>query len=202
MGFIGSCFVSYLNSLGHHNIIVVDDFYKWAKEKNLDGKRVHDWIHRDLFLNHFEKLASQVKVVFHLGARTDTISEDKAIFDQLNLHYSQGIWDICTRFSIPLIYASSAATYGADAILHGKAPESAAFSHIPIIRLRLAAPPVLENPPRGGSYAGRAEAVRIRLVAVRAPFFWSKLFGPARMTAVSTAALVPSTSGPRVARIE
>jgi ADP-L-glycero-D-manno-heptose 6-epimerase len=113
MGFIGSCFVSYLNSIGHHNIIVVDDFYKWAKEKNLDGKRVHDWIHRDLFLNHFEKLASQVKVVFHLGARTDTISEDKAIFDQLNLHYSQGIWDICSRFSIPLVYASSAATYGA-----------------------------------------------------------------------------------------
>jgi ADP-L-glycero-D-manno-heptose 6-epimerase len=112
MGFIGSGFVSFLNQLGHYNIIVVDDFYKWAKEKNLDGKRVHDWIHRDLFLNHFEKLASQVKVVFHLGARTDTISEDQVIFDQLNLHYSQGIWDICTRFSIPLIYASSAATYG------------------------------------------------------------------------------------------
>lgn len=112
MGFIGSGFVSFLNQLGHYNIIVVDDFYKWAKEKNLDGKRVHDWIHRDLFLNHFEKLASQVKVVFHLGARTDTISEDQAIFDQLNLHYSQGIWDICTRFAIPLIYASSAATYG------------------------------------------------------------------------------------------
>lgn len=116
MGFIGSGFVSFLNQLGHNDIIVVDDFYKWNKEKNLNGKRVHDWIHRDLFLNHFEKLASQVNVVFHIGARTDTISEDKAVFDHLNLHYSQTIWDICTRFSIPLVYASSAATYGDGAL--------------------------------------------------------------------------------------
>jgi hypothetical protein len=98
--------------------------------------------------------------------------------------------------------ADNASTYAADAMLHGRSPESGAFSHTAVVRLRLAAPPVLENPPRGGSYAGHAEAVRIRLVAERAPFFWSKLFGPARMTAVSTAALVPSASGPRVARIE
>ena len=112
MGFIGSGFVSYLNQLGRTDIIAVDDFYQWKKEKNLNGKRIHDWVHRDLFLNYFEKLASQVEVVFHLGARTDTISEDKAIFDKLNLNYSKSIWDICSRYSIPLVYASSAATYG------------------------------------------------------------------------------------------
>jgi ADP-L-glycero-D-manno-heptose 6-epimerase len=112
MGFIGSGMVSYLNQLGRNDIIVVDDFYQWNKEKNLNGKRIHDWVHRDLFLNYFEKLASQVEVVFHLGARTDTISEDKAIFDKLNFEYSKSIWEICTRYSIPLVYASSAATYG------------------------------------------------------------------------------------------
>lgn len=112
MGFIGSGFVTYLNQLGRTDIVVVDDFYQWKKEKNLSGKRIHEWVHRDLFLNYFEKLASQVEVVFHLGARTDTISEDKVIFDKLNLNYSKSIWDICTRYSIPLIYASSAATYG------------------------------------------------------------------------------------------
>jgi len=112
MGFIGSGMVSYLNQLGRNDIVVVDDFYQWNKEKNLEGKRIHDWVHRDLFLNYFEKLASQVEVVFHLGARTDTISEDKAIFDKLNLQYSKSIWEICTRYSIPLVYASSAATYG------------------------------------------------------------------------------------------
>jgi len=112
IGFIGSGMVSYLNQLGRSDIVVVDDFYQWNKEKNLNGKRIHDWVHRDLFLNYFEKLASQVEVVFHLGARTDTISEDMAIFDKLNFQYSKSIWEICTRYSIPLVYASSAATYG------------------------------------------------------------------------------------------
>jgi ADP-L-glycero-D-manno-heptose 6-epimerase len=112
IGFIGSGFVSYLNQLGFHDLVVVDDFYQWTKEKNLKGKRVHEWVHRDLFLNYFEKLASHIEVVFHLGARTDTISEDTAVFNALNLQYSKHIWSICTAHSIPLIYASSAATYG------------------------------------------------------------------------------------------
>ncbi len=112
MGFIGSGLVSHLNQSGHQDIIVVDDFYRWKKEKNLTGKRVHDWVHRDLFINYFEKIASQINVVFHLGARTDTISEDKKVFEKLNLQYSKDLWTICSRYSIPFIYASSAATYG------------------------------------------------------------------------------------------
>lgn len=112
VGFIGSAFVSYLNQLGYTDVIVVDDFYKWKKEKNLKGKRVHEWVHRDLFLNYFEKQASKIDLVFHLGARTDTISEDLTIFNTLNLEYSKSIWNICTTHAIPLVYASSAATYG------------------------------------------------------------------------------------------
>ncbi|MBL0009607.1 MAG: ADP-glyceromanno-heptose 6-epimerase [Saprospiraceae bacterium] len=112
IGFIGSAFVGYLNQLGYADIVVVDDFYQWKKEKNLKGKRVHDWVHRDLFIAYFEKMASQVDVVFHLGARTDTISEDVAVFNSLNLQYSKDIWRICTANEIPLVYASSAATYG------------------------------------------------------------------------------------------
>lgn len=112
IGFIGSGFVSYLNQLGYTDIIVVDDFYQWKKEKNLNEKRVHDWVHRDLFISYFEKMATQVEMVFHLGARTDTVSEDTSIFDALNLNYSKSIWHICTNHGIPLVYASSAATYG------------------------------------------------------------------------------------------
>lgn len=112
MGFIGSCFVSYLNQEGYQDIVVSDDFYKWKKEVNLNGKRIHDWVHRDLFIPYLEKVASQIDVVFHLGARTDTISEDQDVFDKLNLQYSKDIWTLCTRYQIPLIYASSAATYG------------------------------------------------------------------------------------------
>lgn len=112
IGFIGSGFVQYLNEKGFSDIVVVDDFYKWKKEGNLKGKKIHDWVHRDLFLSYFEKTASQIDVVFHLGARTDTVSDDVAVFDQLNLNYSKKIWQICTEHQIPLVYASSAATYG------------------------------------------------------------------------------------------
>jgi ADP-L-glycero-D-manno-heptose 6-epimerase len=53
-----------------------------------------------------------VHTIFHIGARTDTTEFNKAIFDELNVNYTQDIWKACTHFSIPLIYASSAATYG------------------------------------------------------------------------------------------
>ena len=37
---------------------------------------------------------------------------DASIFDRLNINYSKAVWNACSRFQIPLIYASSAATYG------------------------------------------------------------------------------------------
>lgn len=113
LGFIGSCLVKKLNAEGHtDNLMVVDDFYKDHKEYNLDRKQIREWVHRDIFLDIFEKVPSQIDFVFHLGARTDTALQDKAIFKKLNLDYSKSIWKICARHQIPLIYASSAATYG------------------------------------------------------------------------------------------
>ena len=113
LGFIGSCLVKKLNDEGHTtNLLVVDDFYKDYKEPNLERKSIREWIHRDIFLEIFEKMASQIDFVFHLGARTDTAEQDRAIFDELNLNYSKAIWEICTQKNIPLVYASSAATYG------------------------------------------------------------------------------------------
>ncbi len=113
MGFIGSCLINKLNKEGHeHNILVVDDFYKRHKEVNLDNKFIREWIHRDIFLEIFAKMPEQIDFVFHLGARTDTTEKDKKIFEKLNLNYSKNIWKICTEHQIPLIYASSAATYG------------------------------------------------------------------------------------------
>lgn len=112
-GFIGSCLVKKLNDLGHlREILVVDDFYKDYKESNLSGKFVLDWIHRDIFLDWFQKYPKRVKFVFHLGARTDTTEQNWDIFQTLNLDYSKRIWGICAENKIPLVYASSAATYG------------------------------------------------------------------------------------------
>ncbi len=111
-GFIGSCLVRALNDAGHNDVLVVDDFYQDKKIPNLDNKKVREWIHRSIFLDWFERLQSQIDFVYHLGARTDTAEMDGDIFDHLNLNYSKEIWRVCTKYQIPIIYASSAATYG------------------------------------------------------------------------------------------
>jgi ADP-L-glycero-D-manno-heptose 6-epimerase len=111
-GFIGSCLVSRLNADGLENLVLVDDFSDEEKNLNLEGKKYRRRIHRDDFIQWFGEHAEKVKVVFHIGARTDTTEFDKAIFDKLNVSYSKDIWKICVESNVPLIYASSAATYG------------------------------------------------------------------------------------------
>lgn len=111
-GFIGSCFVNKLNNKGIKDVIVVDDFLNQQKNKNLEHKAFYEKIHRDLLFNWLEDNHKEVEFFIHIGARTDTAEFDKTVFDRLNLHYSQSVWNYCISYDIPLIYASSAATYG------------------------------------------------------------------------------------------
>ncbi len=69
-------------------------------------------IERSLFPHWLQKNGEKVETIFHLGARTDTTNLEKQVFETLNLEYSKTLWNHCTNFSIPFIYASSAATYG------------------------------------------------------------------------------------------
>lgn len=112
-GFIGSALINKLNNKGYKDIIPVDDFSNPLKMKNLENKSCLPKIHRDDFLVWLEKNHKDVDCIFHLGARTDTAEFDTQLLNTLNLFYSQHIWDACVAFGIPLIYASSAATYGA-----------------------------------------------------------------------------------------
>jgi ADP-L-glycero-D-manno-heptose 6-epimerase len=111
-GFIGSSLISKLNNKGFKDLILVDDFSSEEKNKNLENKAFTEKIDRSLFLEKFKKGMDNIDFVFHIGARTDTAEFDKAVFDKLNLNYSKAIWKSCSEFKIPLIYASSAATYG------------------------------------------------------------------------------------------
>ena len=111
-GFIGSCLVSRLNKAGYENIVVVDDFSKTEKDENLAGKTLVSKIGRNDFVQWLNNFGEDVEFVFHIGARTDTAEFDKQIFDDLNVNYSKDVWNACTKFNIPLVYASSAATYG------------------------------------------------------------------------------------------
>ena len=111
-GFIGSCLVSKLNSEGFVDIVVVDDFSNSEKNMNLEGKKFSQKVHRDDFIIWLRANHKLTQFVFHLGARTDTTEFNKAIFDALNLNYSKDVWNLCVEFGLPLVYASSAATYG------------------------------------------------------------------------------------------
>ena len=111
-GFIGSCLVSRLNEAGHEDIVVVDDFSKTEKDQNLVGKAITAKVGRDGFMKWLEDFGSEVNFIYHIGARTDTTEFDVSIFDKLNLNYSKDIWNLCVKYKIPLVYASSAATYG------------------------------------------------------------------------------------------
>jgi ADP-L-glycero-D-manno-heptose 6-epimerase len=111
-GFIGSCLVSGLNELGYKDLVIVDDFSKTEKAPNLEGKDFSHKVERSEFHDWLEENNRLVYFVFHIGARTDTTEFDKSIFDELNLNYTKKLWNQCVEYGIPLVYASSGATYG------------------------------------------------------------------------------------------
>lgn len=111
-GFIGSCLTGFLNAKGFTKLILVDDFSEPEKMKNLQGKQFQTKVERELF---FEWLATEkpaIDFVFHIGARTDTTEFDYAVHQHLNVDYSQKVWNYCVANNVPMVYASSAATYG------------------------------------------------------------------------------------------
>ncbi|MFS8083321.1 MAG: ADP-glyceromanno-heptose 6-epimerase [Ginsengibacter sp.] len=111
-GFIGSCLAGYLNSQGFNDLILVDDFSHTDKDSNFAGKKILSKIDREEFLKKLEERDFKVDFIFHLGARTDTTEFDYAIHEKLNVSYSKSVWEYCAKNKIPLVYASSAATYG------------------------------------------------------------------------------------------
>jgi len=111
-GFIGSCLVRKLNEERFFDIVVVDDFSNKSKAHNLEGKKFVQQVHRDDFINWLKQNHRFVQFVFHIGARTDTTEMSTEVFNKLNLNYTKDVWKTCVEFGLPLVYASSAATYG------------------------------------------------------------------------------------------
>jgi ADP-L-glycero-D-manno-heptose 6-epimerase len=112
-GFIGSCMVQYLNEKGYANLILVDDFGIEEKRKNWESKKYTSIVERYYLFDWLKTNQPKIDIVIHLGARTDTTEFDYSIHEELNVEYSKNIWQYCATNGVPLIYASSAATYGA-----------------------------------------------------------------------------------------
>ncbi|MFT6827747.1 MAG: ADP-L-glycero-D-manno-heptose 6-epimerase [Roseivirga sp.] len=111
-GFIGSCLVAKLNQEGFNHIVVVDKFDNDVKNKNLEGKKILESVDRDHFIEWLDRIGDKVEFIFHLGARTDTAEFDKDLLNRMNTEYTKQVWLKCIQYQIPLVYASSAATYG------------------------------------------------------------------------------------------
>ncbi len=111
-GFIGSYVVGKLNSEGYTDIVIVDKYDDPLKFQNYNSKIYSEIVDRDTFFDWLADHEQSVRMIIHLGARTDTVGQEAEIYQELNLIYSQKIWNACIQYDLPLIYASSASTYG------------------------------------------------------------------------------------------
>jgi ADP-L-glycero-D-manno-heptose 6-epimerase len=111
-GFIGSYVVGKLNREGFKDIVLVDKYDDPLKLSNYRLKTYTEMVDRDQFFDWLAIHEKFVQIIIHLGARTDTIGQEPEIYQQLNLEYSQKIWNACIQYGLPLVYASSASTYG------------------------------------------------------------------------------------------
>lgn len=114
-GFIGANLVKGLNAQGITDILAVDDLTQGDKFRNLVDCRITDYLDKDEFLARVKAGAFRrgVKAILHQGACSDTTASDGRYVMDTNYAYSCTLLDFCAAEMIPLIYASSAATYGA-----------------------------------------------------------------------------------------
>ncbi len=111
-GFIGSYLIKKLNQENFNTIIAVDGFEDPAKNKNLDGLRIQEKVGLHEFHTWLDKHYELVEFIFHMGAISDTTEFDIRLLNKFNTQYTKDIWTRCMNYQIPLVYASSAATYG------------------------------------------------------------------------------------------
>jgi ADP-L-glycero-D-manno-heptose 6-epimerase len=111
-GFIGSNLITGLNDRSYADLVLVDDFSRGDRARNYEGKSYSSLVDRQEFPAWLSENQRLVQMVIHLGARTDTTEFNWEVFQELNLGYSKKMFELCVEFGLPLIYASSAATYG------------------------------------------------------------------------------------------
>ena len=106
-GFIGKAVALYLIEKKINPIILVD-FFMSSDNKLKDCF----FVHVDKLFDFIDNNKNKINYIIHLGAITDTTETDFEYLNKYNFKYSKYIWHKCVNFSIPIIYASSAATYG------------------------------------------------------------------------------------------
>jgi ADP-L-glycero-D-manno-heptose 6-epimerase len=110
-GFIGSNLVAELSEAGAE-VAVCDRFRKGQKWRNLASSAVTDFVSPESLAAFLEERGDELTYVYHLGAISSTTERDVDLIVDTNVRLSQFIWRWCASHDVPLVYASSAATYG------------------------------------------------------------------------------------------
>jgi len=111
-GFIGSVLGAALNEAGRSDLVIVDHFGSGDKWRNIAKREFRDIVPVEGLLPWLDRYGAEVKAVFHLGANSSTFADDADEIIATNLNASIALWRWCAAKAKPLIYASSAATYG------------------------------------------------------------------------------------------
>ncbi|HTV90365.1 MAG TPA: ADP-glyceromanno-heptose 6-epimerase [Stellaceae bacterium] len=111
-GFIGSVLAAALNDAGRSDLVIADHFGKDDKWRNIAKREFHEIVPVDGLFSWLDGHGDAVETVFHLGANSATTERDADYMIANNLNYSIRVWRWCAARGRPLIYASSAATYG------------------------------------------------------------------------------------------
>lgn len=114
-GFIGSCLLSRLNEEGIEDILIVDNLSTSIKWKNLVGKKYTGYENKDIFIDKLEfgKYDGEIDYIFHIGACSSTTENDIDYLMYNNYNFSKELAQYALSNNISMMYASSAATYGA-----------------------------------------------------------------------------------------
>ena len=115
-GFVGSNLVRELNRRGHTDILVVDNLTRAEKARNLADLTISDYQDKQEFRSRLDAgtLDLRPEAVFHNGACSDTMESNGRYMMENNFGDSKALLHWCLARKAPLVYASSAATYGAS----------------------------------------------------------------------------------------
>lgn len=107
-GFIGGHLLRRLSVLSEP-IAVIEDYQGRITMEDTPLGKMMDWKYTTSFFNLYGK---EITAVYHLGALSSTTQPASPLLDEMNTFYTNKLFELCTQFKTPLVYASSASTYG------------------------------------------------------------------------------------------
>ena len=129
-GFIGSNIAAAIEERGLGKVVVCDWLGDGDKWRNVAKRELTNIIDPEDLFDYLGGNEYGIKGIIHMGAISSTTETDADLIFNSNFRLSLNLWNWCTAHHVPLIYASSAATYGDGA--HGFAddPDLAALARL------------------------------------------------------------------------